>query len=273
MFSGMTNIISIEELAGIGGDSHADFEINLTPVERILRRTPLVGVGEYRCSIDHPQFAGGGPEKCPFIVFSRSSVRLIPSRGAPELCTPNTVNLLDVGDSYARRPVSEEGVHADWIAVAPALLREIAEHVDPDLGNRRQSIFDLAVAPITAKTFLAQRMFFNAVNSHTSQLAIEESAIKLLERVLQETKNFVRDRVSRETDPHRRTAIRMRETVQETKAILAREYWSNLSIANLAERVHCSPGYLARSFGKLSGFTLHGYQQQLRLRTSLQLIS
>ena len=120
---------------------------------------------------------------------------------------------------------------------------------------------------------MAQRMFFNAVNSIVTQLTIEESAIKLLERILEETTKFARDQVSMGRNPHRRTAARMRDAVEETKIILASEYWANTSIASLAERVHCSPGYLSRTFRKVSGFTLHSYQQQLRLRASLQLIS
>src|ERR1700759_3386901 len=88
-------------------DPFADdaFEINMTPVERLLRRSALIGVGEYRCPVDDPQFKFGGPEKCPFIVFSRASVHLTPSRGVGQVCTPNVVNLLDVGDSYERKPV------------------------------------------------------------------------------------------------------------------------------------------------------------------------
>jgi AraC-like DNA-binding protein len=256
------------------GDANADFQINITPVERILRRTPLVGAGEYRCPTDHPQFAGGGPEKCPFIVFSQSSVRLVPSRGMPEVCTPNTVNFLDVGDSYERRPVSKEGAICDWVALAPALLREIAEDVDPVSADRGPHIFDRAVAPISPKIFLAQRTFFNSLqrDPNISLLAIEESAIQLVTRVLDDTAKFSRKQIARKAKSHRLAAVRRREMVEETKCILAREYWDNISIAKLAERVHCSPGYLSRSFTRLSGFTLHSYQQQLRLRAALQLI-
>lgn len=270
----MVNIESEGKFDASVGDSNTGFQINVTPVERILRRTPLVGAGEYRCPTDHPQFAGGGPEKCPFIVFSHSSVRLFPSRGAPEVCTPNTVNFLDVGDSYERQSVSKEGAICDWIALAPALLREIAEDVDPSSVGRGPHIFDRAVAPISPKIFLAQRTFFNSLQSdpNISLMAIEESAMILVARVLDDTTTFARNDDFRKVKPHRTATIRRREMVEEAKCILAREYWDNISIAKLAERTWCSPGYLSRSFTRLSGFTLHGYQQQLRLRAALQLI-
>ncbi|HSE11554.1 MAG TPA: AraC family transcriptional regulator [Rudaea sp.] len=254
-------------------DPSAGFEINLTSVERILRRTPLIGVGEYRCPVDHPQFAGGGPQKCPYIAFSRSSVRLIPNRGPPEVCTPNTVNLYDVGDGYTRRAVSKEGAICDWIAVAPELLREIADYVNP-AANGSSHVFSRAVAPIAPRTFLAQRTFFCSLqqNATISQLEIEEYAIRLVERVVEETARFSRKLASSRTQSNRAVAARRREMIEETKCVLAREYWNQFPVAELARRVHCSPGYLSRSFSRVSGFTLHGYQQQLRLRAALQLL-
>ena len=257
-----------------GTNESLGFDINLTSVERLLRRTPLIGVGEYRCPIDHPQFAGGGPQKCPYIAFSRSSVRLIPSRGPPQVCTPNTVNVYDVGDGYERHPVSKEGVICDWIAVAPELLREIADHVSPAANDSSGFVFSRAVAPIASRTFLAQRTFFTSVQQDRtiSELEIEEYAIRIVERVVEETARFSRTLASNRAESDRAVAARRREMIEETKCILAREYWNQFSVAELARRVHCSPGYLSRSFSKVSGFTLHGYQQQLRLRASLQLL-
>lgn len=189
------------------------------------------------------------------------------------VCTPNTVNLLDVGDSYDRRPVSKEGAICDWIAVAPALLREIAEYVDPASTNR-QHIFNRAVVPLAPKTFLAQRTFFRSMQpgAPVPQLAIEESAMRLVERVLIETSKLSPTPLFKE-NMHRLASARRREMVEETKCILAREYWTQISVSDLAKRVHSSPSYLSRSFSRLSGFTLHGYQQQLRLRAALQLLS
>jgi AraC-like DNA-binding protein len=263
-----------------GSEAAADvpcngFEINLTPVERILRRTPLVAAGEYRCPTHHPQFVGGGPEKCPFIVFLHASVRLIPNRGNPEVCTPNTVNLLDVGDSYERLPVSKEGAICDWIAVAPSLLREIAGDVDVEFDHDAQRIFDRAVTPISSRAFISQRMFFNAIgkNPTITQLAVEENAITLVSGVLRDSATFSRkDKKRSARTDSRRLMNRRREIVEEAKCILAREFWDDLGLAQLAERVHCSAGYLSRSFAALSGFTLHAYQQQLRLRAALQMI-
>ncbi|MEP6483345.1 MAG: AraC family transcriptional regulator [Rudaea sp.] len=250
------------------------FEINLTPVERLLRKTPLIGVGEYRCPVDDPQFKFGGPEKCPFIVFSRASVYLTPSRGVGQVCTPNVVNLLDVGDSYERRPVDHEGAVCDWIALAPSLLREIAAEIDPVRGHEHEHIFPRAMAPISSDIYLEQRSFFLNVirNPDLPTLAIEEAAIGLATRVVSESMNIAGpEHAAMKLD--RRSAQRVRERIEEAKAIMAREFSEKLSITDIARRVYWSPGYLARQFLLETGSTLHQYQQRLRLRAALAYLS
>lgn len=255
-------------------NSSAGFEINLTPVERIVRRTALVAAGEYRCAIDQPQFIGGGPETCPFIAFPRSSVRIIPDRGRAEACTPNTVNLLDVGDCYSRRPISPEGASCDWIAVAPDLLREMARAMRPRSARRSERVFERTVVPVKGSTFVAQRTFFSILNNDptVSPLQIEETVFRLLERILSETHDYTSASAPRRA-ARRTSAQRQLETIERTKHVLAREFHLPLSIADLSRRVHCSAWHLSRSFLRHTGFTLHAYQQQLRLRASLQLLT
>jgi hypothetical protein len=79
----------------------SDLCINLSPTERILRRTSLVSVGEHRCPPDHPFFRhGGGPQTCPYIGFMRSTVIRAPASGRPEVAG---------SDSYAGEvPWSDE---------------------------------------------------------------------------------------------------------------------------------------------------------------------
>ena len=260
-----------------GGEalSHSDLLIDITPVERILARTPVVGVGEYKCRRDHPQFRGGGPETCPYIVFSRSSVRLAPNRGPAEICTPVAVNLLDVGDSYERKAVGEAGADCDWIAVSPKLLREIARLCSADAYERSGSVFERCIAPISAKTYFAQRIFFSAIRRfpHTEPMAIEEAAIRLVALALIESTPTEKLDAEHSRANSRKNSSRVREIVESTKAILAQEYSNNPSVADIAARVHCSPAYLSRVFSWKTGVTLHRYQQQIRLRISLELLA
>jgi len=196
---------------------------------------------------------------------------VIPNRGAPDVCTPNNVNVFDVGDSYARKPVSPEGAILDWIAIDPALLRELSEAVNP-LSRGSNHVFPTTVAPISSKTYMAQRAFFVAVrrNRDISQLAVEEAAMRLVECVLTETSPA--NELPRRRATKGGTLAREAEAIRAAKRFLALNYSENVSIAEIAENVHYSPGFISRIFRRC-GFTIHDYLQHIRLRMSLDMVA
>jgi len=263
---------SVESAATRDGPDPPDdrlFAINVTPVERILRRSPVVAIGEYRCPVQHPQFGGGGPQACPYIVFSRSSVRIQPLDGKPEVRTPNTVSMYNIGDVYARQPVSEEGDRCDWIAIDPAVMRDIGEYLDPRASGR-EKIFASASAPTTPELYLAQRALFQSLSDDPdlSTLEVEECTLRIVESAFAGAMSFWPKRPARK----RAGGARAAAIVDAARSVLAREFASPLGIGDIAGRVHCSPGYLSRLFRRATGFSLHAYQQQLRLRASLDLL-
>src|SRR5262249_15847642 len=135
-------------------------------------RSALVALGEYRCPVEHPQFAGGGPQRCPFIVFPRNSTRITRLGSKPLVYTPNTISLHNIGDVYRRDPISADGERCDWIAVAPPLLREIAalEGLDPGTDDR---LFATAIAASTAGIYAAQRALFRLLRACPAMTTLE----------------------------------------------------------------------------------------------------
>jgi AraC-like DNA-binding protein len=249
------------------------FDVNVTAVESVLHRSTLFALGEYRCPVNHPQFSGGGPQLCPFIVFPRCSVRITRLGGKPLLHTPNSISLYDVGDIYCRDMVSREGDRSDWIAVAPSLLREIGvrQGLSPSAGER---IFDRPIAQSTPMIYSAQRALFTALrtNQCSSVLEVEERVIALVEWVCGEIARGNGIAQAAQIEADQCFWGRSEKIVEATLKVLATEFCSALGIADVSARVHCSPGYLSRLFRRSTGFTLHEYQQQLRLRASLELL-
>jgi AraC-like DNA-binding protein len=259
-------IATVDERMASPAPGH--FDINVTPVEVVLRRSPLVALGEYRCPVGHPQFAGGGPQRCPFIAFPRSSVRITRFGGRPIVYTPNTVSLHNIGDMYSREAVSADGERCDWIAVSPELLRDVAEPHGLDALDERR-LFGAAIVPSSPQLYAAQRAMFRELHAdpHLPLLAVEEHAIAILDAVC----GAVSEAAGRRA-PKRRFAGRAPAIVDATQKLLAVEYRAALGVEEISARVHCSPGYLSRLFRRSTGFTLHEYQQQLRLRASLELL-
>ncbi len=253
----------------------SDLIVNLSPADRILRRTSLFGVGEHRCPSDHPFFAnGGGPQTCPYIGFMRSTVIRVPGDGKKEVHTPNAVGFHSIGSSYTRRVVDSVGDHNDWIVISPSLLAEIVkDQWGPDSQPGGKSFF-APFAPVTLGAYTAQRHLMEVLNSGTvfSDLFFEEYVLSIVRAVMGHAFKFWKQRSTfkprqRPASERNRTAI-----VEAAKQRIATEYWSNQSLDALARSVHCSAGQLARIFPAQTGFSIHDYQQHIRLRAALQLV-
>ncbi len=235
-----------------------DFE--LSPVERLLARTPLAALGEFRCPTDAPQFRGGGPQPCAYVAFARTPVKISPYRGRPELCTPAIASFYNEGDVYDRQAVGDRGDNSDWIAISPTLL-------DEPTG------FAGCFAPIASESFLAQQRLFRRAKSGPalSALAMEESVLHLLQTLLREANgHWRRDGASAKLRPG--SGRRRQRMVDDAKQLIAIRFRDDLSLAELARQVNGSPAHLARAFRAATGTTVHDYRTQLRLRAALPLL-
>ena len=243
-----------------------DLEFELSPVERLLVRTPLAALGEFRCPTQAPQFRGGGPQPCSYVVFPRTPVKISPYRGRSEICTAAMASYYNEGDSYDRHAVSDRGDNSDWIAVSRSLLDELVADSRPGFAG--------CFAPIDSKLFLAEQRLFQRANSDQpwSALAIEEAVLTLLQSMLVDaTKSWTREPAS--TRPARPATERRRlRMVDDAKQLIAIRFRDDLSLADLARQVNGSPAHLARAFRAVTGTTLHEYRTQLRLRAALSLL-
>jgi AraC family transcriptional regulator len=249
----------------------SDLIINLSPTERILRRTSLVSVGEHRCPPNHPFFRhGGGPQTCPYIGFMRSTVIREPEGRKAEVHTPNAAGFHAIGSSYTRQVVDDAGDRSDWIAISPKFLVDLIE----DCWEQGGESFPAPFAPVTLGVYLAQRRLVEMLNSNVclSDLAFEEYVTRIVMATLREAFRFW-DGYSKRKGMQRPTCERRRVgMVEAVKQHIATQYWTNQSLQVLARSAHCSAGQLARVFPVLTGFSIHGYQQNIRLRASLQLL-
>ena len=253
-----------------------ELRIDLSPADRILRKTRQVALGRYHCPVDHPQFAaGGGPHTCFYIAFHHTSVKLKIGNWQPEVLTPNNVSFYNCGESYSREAIGREGDDCDWIALAPALLGEIRaadglEH--RGVGGRA---FPRASAPIKPAVFFAQRKMFAALANTSNALnsmQLEEAVLGLTSRIVDDAMGFWGCRSGIRRRPRPTCQRRRLQIIEEAKSILAREYWTDLSLTDLANQLHRSAAHLSRLFHAATGFRLGDYRQELRLRKGLFLL-
>jgi AraC-like DNA-binding protein len=250
--------------------------VDITPVEQILRMTQAVALGRHRCPQDHPQFQrGGGPHTCAYITFHRSSVRMKIDDWRAEVATPNHVSFYNVGGSYSREAIGSEGDECDWLAVAPGLLRTLYADMLPDETVDDDHLFPRPFAPVRPEVFFAQRKLFAAAADPAAglnSLEIEEAATRLIGSVVADSMDFWGYSRKPRRRPRPVCQRRRMQIIEDAKAALAREYSTDLSLADLARQLHCSPTHLSRIFHAATGFTLCDYRQELRLRKGLFLL-
>jgi AraC-like DNA-binding protein len=250
--------------------------VDITPVEQVLRMTQHVALGRHRCPLEHPQFLrGGGPHTCAYITFHRTSVRMKIDDWRAEVATPNHVSFYNLGGTYSREAIGSEGDECDWLAVSPSLLRTLCAELMPDEPDDDDHLFSRPFAPVRPALFFAQRKLFSTAadaSAALNSMQIEEATTRLIGSVVADSLDFWGCSRNARRRPRPVCQRRRVQIIEEAKAQLAREFCTDLSLADLAHQLHCSATHLSRIFHASTGFTLCDYRQELRLRKGLFLL-
>ena len=232
-------------------------------MERILYSGELFSVGEFRLDPGEERWnelnvIRGGPH----VVFPLTSAVIRHVGRDDVLGNSNHVMFFDDRQPYYRRLHDPSGDVSVFVALRPpAFAQVVGEH-----GG-----FPFSHGPSEAATYLAQR----AVVRHllaadtADSFAVDVTLVHVVARAFGAAVayNGVRAR-GRET-----TASAHRELVESVKSLLTARATERLALGDIARLVHTSEFHLARVFRAQTGFTLHEYRNQLRLRRALDLVA
>jgi|GEM_PF-1113562 len=250
--------------------------IDLSPSDQVLRKTKAVALGRYRCGVEQSHFRNGeASSRSAYVVFRRSSVRLRIGAAPAEVVTPNHVSFHNPGEAFSREAISGEGEDCDWIALSPAFAREILRRVGRGLWLPDSRLFLPHVATIRPHLFIAQRRLFAAVSKQPgawNSQQIEEAVAKLVACLAADAAAAPAQRWRRRRHPRPTCHQRQVQMIEEAKAILGRDFASDISLVDLAQRLHCSPANLSRIFHAATGLRLADYRLELRLRKAVALL-
>jgi AraC-like DNA-binding protein len=176
----------------------------------------------------------------PIVVFPRWAVLIEPFDERPVLATPNIAMLYRPGDVYHRHARDPRGDECLFIRVYG---RELP-------GGTH--------APTDPATYLRQHLLGRYLRAgDVDPLLAETTAAELVDRVVGG------GRLVPTSASHRRLAAAAEELIAAT----VRE---SPSLHELATELNVSPFHLARVFRRVTGFGLHEYRRQLRLRLALR---
>ena len=229
--------------------------------------SPLVRVGRWRCPADNPIFADSGPTPATFVVFPREGVWIQHAGGEPFVADANTVTYYNKGQIYTRHKLSDRGDQCEWFAVAPEVIAETLSAHEPAAIDRPDRPFRFTHGPSDPDSYLRQRVVFQHVSREPrpDRLFVEEAVLSVLGDVTRLAYDY-------QGVPAVRRARQQREVdlVQAAREVIARRFKENLSLSEVAREVGSSVFHLARVFKARTGFSLHAYRNQLRLRAALE---
>jgi len=235
------------------------------PFDTLLYRSPVVTIANFRAEPSHSGFQDSGPAENHIFVFPRTAVRIRHAGRSAFVAGPDVVTFYNKDQVYSRERVTSEGDHCDWFAVAPGILLEAVRQHDPAAADRPDDPFLFTHGPADAGSYLLQRL----VVRHLSEtgtlepLFVEETAVRLLSRVVAGA--------MRAWDLDRRSSSPIQGDLAEAaRTVLARSFREPVTLDEVARRTGSSVFHLCRTFRRHTGSTLHGYRNQLRLRTALE---
>lgn len=227
--------------------------------------SPLVRIGRWRCPADHPHFVDSGPSSDALFVFPREGVWIEHEGRDAFVADANTVTYYNRGQRYRRRKISWRGDACEWFAVAPETIAETLAAHEPAAIDRPRDPFPFTHGPSDPDSYLRQRTVFHHVSKERrpDRLFVEEAVISILADV---TALAYARQQPKPARPRRREV----DVIEAARDVIARRFKENVSLSDIAREVESSVFHLARVFRSRTGFSLHTYRNQLRLRSALE---
>jgi len=234
--------------------------------DQIVFDSGSVRVGAFRCDASHPSFHDSGPIRNWCFVFPRTAVEIQHEHERAFVGNPKVVAFYNKGQVYLRNAISPEGDQCDWFGVDLEIAQDVVRTFDPGFESCPERPFRFSRGWSDSQTYLWQRWVFEhvAAGSATEPLAIEETVISLLERVVGLAYGGSAPRQPQA--PWQVTG----DVIHHVEHVLSERWGENLTLREVGREVGMSPYHLCRMFRRVTGTTLHRYREDLRLRRSLE---
>ncbi|MCP4245950.1 MAG: helix-turn-helix transcriptional regulator [bacterium] len=235
---------------------------------RVVYRSALCAIGDYRCRARN---AAPGIEEVATdhsVVFSRSGLFVRHTGRQETVADPNHVMFFNSGDPYRISHPVAGGDDCTVFMPDPNVLAELIGAYEPDVADRPERPFSMALTPSNARVYLLHRRLLQHLDGGAPDTtAVDEVVLDLLAHLLGDA--FGR-RGQRAQSVRAGTRRSHRDTVAATKAVLTARSAERLPLNDIARGVHCSPYHLSRLFRHETGLPIHRYFNRLRLRRALE---
>jgi AraC-like DNA-binding protein len=224
---------------------------------------------ELFCPPDDPDWGEDNVVMRTIIALPAAPVWQTHDGAERQLLNQNHVVLHHPGSEYRRDRFQDVGYRCLFLIPCSSLIRQVASEVDPDAAESTVVRFENKSGPLDAHTFRLSRVAAQYLKAPGSDPALAREALyEILRGAVSASHAGAPSR------PVRSPATRRvrRETVEGAKEMLVDRMAEPVSLDELAGDLYTSSYHLARIFRAATGFSVHGYLVQLRLRTGFDRI-
>jgi AraC-like DNA-binding protein len=236
-----------------------------------LLDTDEVYLGEFRQPPDDPGWAEENQVSRPIVALSADAMWLVRAgRSEPELVNPNHVVIHQQGDEYRRVRFEGLGYRCLFMYPTVSLIRQIASEFDPAAAGDDAYRIPIGLASIDAAGYSLSRRLarYLQTEERPDPMLANETAYRVLRHCVAAAFRGQPGRPGATAGPA--TARAHAALVEGAKAVMTARFSDRLTLNEVARSIHASPYHLARVFRNWTGYGLHGYVQQLRLRAALE---
>ena len=230
-------------------------------IHRTLFENERLVLGELWCPPESRCWHGlNSVSAAPHVIFPRTPVTIRQLGREPVVCDRNHVLFFNPGQRFFRSLRSRDGDRSYYVELAPELMFNLAALTS----------FPFAFGPCDPTVFLLQRLAVRHLREPSPDpLLVEESVTEAVGLALERARSFHGLR----SKGRAATRAAHREIVDQTKELLAARFRERLTMGQIAGAIGVSRFHLSRVFRSTTGFSLHGYRNQLRLRAALERIA
>lgn len=249
---------------------------SVTPSFKVLFTSPSVGLIRFKCAADHPSWNRELTIAGCAISLARTPVvyRLDSWRG-DTVNNHNSAVFVNGGQLYRRRPLTEQGLLCDTLAIDNDVLVEAIRPFDPGVVDRPHSPFVINYALTPPSAVLTVRRLSAELSQvgPVDALEIEERLVNAAAELIAASYTSGPGRLQLGIRHRLSTDRAHRDIVENVKTIIALRPDDRWTLHSLAREAHTSAFHLARIFKSHTGASVHAYLRSLRVRLAYDRIA
>jgi AraC family transcriptional regulator len=231
---------------------------------RVLLEADDLLFAELECPAGDPEWGEDNLVTHPIVALPGLPVWQVHDGRRALVDATHTV-LHHAGSEYRREPFDRGAYRCLFFFPGTGLVREIVAEFDPRAADASEFAFPNPTGPLDARAFSTSRRFASGLRAGSLDAAEAREGLYGVLRA-----SVASAFPSRPQPSLRSTARAHGALVEEAKAHLTRRLAEPVTLDAVARAVHVSPYHLARMFRRHTGYSIHGYLTQLRLRRAVE---